>query len=126
MSKGGKMFGRKKRFQQGDILFESIGRIPKKAKKLGRKDGKLIIAEGEVSGHIHSVESEFAELFDSESLSMDVEKFLKVEKGKSVEVTHQEHDTVILPPGDYAISRVREMHYDLDTFRANRVRPVFD
>lgn len=122
------MFGfrNKKRYQQGDILFESIGKIPRKAKKTERRDGKLIIAEGEVSGHLHAIEAKEAELFDNDSLTDDIEKFLKIEKGNTVEITHPEHDNIILPPGKYSVSRVREMKHNLDEYRPSITRHVFD
>ncbi len=49
------------------------------------------LAEGEVTGHFHEATAEDAALYDDWTL----------EAPSGSEVTHQEHKTVRIPPGDY-------------------------
>ena len=99
-------------FQQGDVLIESA-EIPKLAKKV-KSNGRLILAEGEATGHAHAiVETEKAELFEK-----DGRLWLGVKE--QTDVTHEEHGTVTLPPGDFEIRRVQE--YDHFAEEARRVQ----
>ena len=88
-------------YQQGDVLIETA-EIPKSAKKVQPKNGKLILAEGEATGHTHAIaNTEKAELFEQ-----DGRLWLGVKK--SVEVKHEEHHSITLPPGDFEVRKVQE------------------
>jgi hypothetical protein len=88
--------------RQGDILIESVERIPA---KLRRIEGRMILAEGEVTGHVHELVGE-AELFRAEDIRELEESFVRVER--EAEVQHAEHGAITLPPGDYRVSRQRQ------------------
>jgi len=64
-----------------------------------RKDRNL--AEGEVTGHAHRADSGKVYNLDN--------NIRLLEADKDVEVTHEEHGTVTLPPGDYLVSGVVEV-----------------
>jgi len=96
-------------FQQGDVLIENITNIPVKAI---RQKGKTL-AEGEATGHHHTITKGDAELYEHEG-SM----FLRVKDEATL--THQEHSQIVLPKGDYMIRRVRE--YDHFSEEARRVQ----
>ena len=90
--------------QQGDVLLSLIEFIPKSAKKLNH----LTLAEGELTGHHHTVECEDqkALLFsDNGNLYLDV-------LGDSVELKHQEHLSVTIHKGKYKVGIVQEYDYD--------------
>lgn len=83
--------------QQGDVLIQS-SKIPKEAK---RRRGRAVLAEGEHTGHAHVAEGADVELYEKDGV-------LYVHCPNGCEVTHQEHNRVTLPAGDYTIGRVQE------------------
>ena len=90
--------------RQGDIYFEAISEIPADAKKVKAR-GRYIIAEGEATGHHHSV----AAMPDVEMLERDGTLYLRVAR-EDVKVEHQEHAPIDLPVGVYRVGRQREYH----------------
>jgi hypothetical protein len=95
-------------FQQGDVL------IKKCTKTKGKKLKHLTLAYGEATGHHHTITEGEAELYDK-----DGTLYLKVKSDKAI-LTHQEHDTVTIPKGDYKVDIVRE--YDHFSEEARRVQ----
>lgn len=94
-----------KQLQQGDVLIKKLDYLPKGINKITADKRGLVLAEGEHTGHFHAiVAEEGVELYEHEGTL-----FLHTEK--EVELTHQEHNTVTIAPGDYEIGRVREMDY---------------
>jgi hypothetical protein len=97
--------------RHGDILLKSTD-IPKDS-VVKIKGKKYIVAEGETTGHCHTLESpkEF------EVLTSGDREFLKlVESGQ---MTHQEHKTLDVPAGTYGI--IHEREYDPFIEEARRV-----
>ena len=82
--------------RQGDLLFTKVRELPKKLKKV---QGGIIL-RGETTGHAHRL------------ISGDVLKdkngimYLSVLTGGKV--VHEEHNTISLPKGKYAVVRQRE------------------
>ena len=93
-----------KMFRQGDVLIAQVPDIPAGLKSVPLDKGRVILAYGEVTGHAHAV------LGDVEFLAADLaeleERFLRVEA--EAQVVHEEHDTIVLPPGSYRVIRQRE------------------
>ena len=94
--------------QQGDVLIKKITQIK------GKKLNHLILAEGESTGHKHTITEGDAELYES-----DGKLYLKVISEKAT-LTHQEHKTIEIPQGDYAIEIVKE--YDHFSEEARNVK----
>jgi hypothetical protein len=94
--------------QQGDVLVESVSKI--QGKKLNHKT----LATGEATGHHHTITEGDTELYEHEGTM-----FLKV-NSENATLTHQEHETVTIPKGDYIVKRVRE--YDHFSEEAKQVR----
>lgn len=90
-----------KTLRQGDVLLIEVTSIPKDAKTQKPK-GRIVLAEGEVTGHAHTVDSRQAEL----SLTEGGVMFLTVEE--LTEVRHQEHAPIPLAPGKYKVMRQRQ------------------
>jgi hypothetical protein len=90
--------------RQGDVGFAQIDKMPELSglKKVSPRNGLLILAEGEATGHHHSIVMEPA-------IQDDVEMFeapggtLYLRNKKPVMVGHQEHDTITLPAGVHQI-----------------------
>ena|SRR2546426_1823709 len=86
-------------YRHGDILVAPVETIPSHA----RPRSGLVLAHGEVTGHSHRVETEGrAQLLELGGLL-----FLNIE-GQSAKLVHEEHDTIVLPPGAYRVWRQRE------------------
>jgi len=92
--------------QQGDVLIIKVTEI--RGKKLNHKT----LATGETTGHSHTITEGNAELYEHEGTM-----FLRV-KSEQATLTHQEHNTVTIPKGDYKINIVREYsHFDEEARR---------
>jgi len=92
-------------FQQGDVLIQAVSEV--KGKKLNHKT----LAQGEATGHHHTITEGDAELYEHEGTM-----YLRVNSEEAV-VTHEEHKAVTLPKGDYIVRRVREADHYSDEVR---------
>jgi hypothetical protein len=86
-------------YRHGDVLVQSVERIPVDAKKRPH----LVLAEGEMTGHSHRI----AEAGSAELLQTGVDMYLRV-VADTATLVHQEHGPVILPKGTYRVWRQRE------------------
>lgn len=100
-------------YRHGDVIIKSINEeIPANAKpSRDPQDGRMILAYGEVTGHAHAVVGD-ADLLEVpqemvERGISEIEKYLEVHSD-GAQVVHEEHATIELPPGRYAIVRQRE------------------
>ena len=91
--------------RQGDVLLIPIDSLPEYLDEAARQGGRLLIAEGEATGHAHAVVEHDARLF-SGRYSGDPE-VLVVGPG-AAGLVHEEHDPIRLAPGLYRIARQRE------------------
>ena len=85
-------------YQQGDVIVEKVSVVK------GKKLNHLTLAEGEATGHHHTITKGDAELYEENGTF-----YLHVETEATL--THQEHDTVVLPKGDYVVRKVREFDH---------------
>lgn len=92
--------------RQGDVLIVAADTIPTGVKPVPLENGRVVLAHGEVTGHCHAIDSDYATLFAPADLDEMADRFLRVEH--EVQVVHDEHDTITLPAGDYVIRRQRE------------------
>lgn len=100
----------RKPIAQGDVMLIPAEALPDGLRSVERVNGRLILAEGEVTGHHHSIVAVGVELLEPEVQEIPgiVERFLRVCEGDAVALTHQEHDTVTLAPGLWAVRSQRE------------------
>jgi hypothetical protein len=96
--------------QQGDVLFEKVKEIPEGLDK----SNSNILAEGEATGHAHTIDLSSADVYCDEKGTLYVNVV-----GESAVVDHQEHKKVSLPKGSYRVKRV--MEYDHFKNMPNRV-----
>ena len=88
-------------FRHGEVIILNMkgeSKIPKGAKRLNH----LVLAEGEVTGHAHRISQGKAELYEKEGIL-----YLKVLDNEAV-LTHEDHDAITLPKGDFEIKIQRE------------------
>lgn len=94
-------------FAQGDILFLRVDGIPSNAKPVAAVGRRYVLAEGEATGHAHTVPARGTALMEVPNEGGVT--YLTVEEITGpVEVTHQEHAPVALDPGTWKVIRQRE------------------
>lgn len=98
-------------YRQGDVLVVAINAIPPDAEPEETK-GSIVLAYGEVTGHAHVIDARAAIAFRAKTplpvFDAQAERFLRVQVNALLE--HEEHDTIKLPAGDYAVIQQREYH----------------
>lgn len=101
-------------YRQGDVFIERVTTIPTQIWKQ-ETSRRVILAHGEMTGHHHVLEAaEPADWWKEGEISTADKKpvassgalFLSLPTGGTV--THEEHATIELPPGDYRAIRQRE------------------
>ena len=90
----------KEHYRQGDVLLIRIDRIPAGTTEVARRH--LVLAEGEVTGHAHRIESESAVMLTT------AESATFVRLSKKAQLIHEEHAAIDLPAGTYKVIRQRE------------------
>lgn len=97
--------GKPAMFRQGDVLIRQVSALPdgRKQEYKRDKDGRIVLAYGEVTGHAHAIHSPGVEawLFGGNKLFLDV-------KEEGAKVQHEEHALIPLDPGKYEVIRQRE------------------
>lgn len=88
--------------RQGDILLVPVDELPAGLTEVPREDGRIVLAEGEATGHLHMIEAPEATFLATDLADIEG-RFLAVEEEVALE--HPEHDTVTLAPGNYEVRR---------------------
>lgn len=91
-------------YRQGDVLIVPIQSTPVRLDAIGRDGGRVVLAHGEVTGHAHAIRADGAALYRDAELNV----FLMVTGLDPVALEHAEHDTIMIPPGQYRVVRQRE------------------
>jgi hypothetical protein len=84
-------------YRQGDVLIRTVDTIPTGAKKIPVKD-RVILAEGEVTGHHHAIA--VVDGIQIDAYEKDGKTYLHIEGGNAV-LSHEEHGHITLGPGNY-------------------------
>ena len=95
-----------KQYRQGDVLITPIEDIPANAKLVPCK-GKVVLAEGEATGHSHTIGYKPNQM---EVYTDGPQLYLKVLK--PVMEKHQEHAQITIEPGKYMVKRQLEFWLD--------------
>lgn len=90
-------------FRQGDILLVRVHPLPL-AMLVAKpaKDGKVILAYGERTGHAHALSARFAKALESHN----DRTYIKVRRGAVL--YHEEHAPIPLPEGCYEVIQQKE------------------
>src|SRR5262245_42537383 len=103
-----------KLYFQGDLCIEPVADaaldgVP--AVPVAR-DGAVVLAEGEVTGHRHAFHGAAVMLFRDPTLARDLPAELYIGHlrvdADTAQLQHEEHDTITLPRGTYRVRRQRE------------------
>lgn len=87
-------------FRQGDVLLVEVDRIPDDAMAQPRS-GRIVLAEGEATGHAHAIHERDARTFTHEG-----ERFLLTRS--KAQLVHEEHGPIDVPAGAWRIVVQRE------------------
>lgn len=90
-----------KQIRQGDVYLKPCTILPDGMKKIKPVNGRIILAEGEATGHAHTMYADSATLFGVE------EKMIVVVHEQTI-LEHQEHRAIEVAPGTYWVTRQRE------------------
>lgn len=88
-------------YRQGDVLVIRKP-IPAAAKPGKRDKGRIVLAYGEVTGHAHAITSKTVEILEHEGT-----RYIRVPR-RGADLTHEEHGTIKLAPGEYEVRIQRE------------------
>jgi hypothetical protein len=89
--------------QQGDVVLKRVDVMPTGEYKVISK-GKLVLAEGEVTGHYHGIEETDSELIQiGDKILMNLKN--------TATLTHQEHGAITIEKGIWEVGRVNEFDY---------------
>jgi hypothetical protein len=91
-------------FRQGDVIIQTIEQI--EGNKIdcatAHPSDRLILAEGEVTGHKHRISEGQAELYDRDGIL-----YLKVLSETAI-LSHEEHKAIAIPQDNWMIRIQRE------------------
>lgn len=85
-------------YRQGDVLIVAVDSIPSDAIHIKHTSRGVVLAEGEVTGHAHRIPSRHARLYRTETDA----RYMRVTA--PVQLKHEEHTTVKIPPGNYRVT----------------------
>ena len=89
--------------RQGDVLLIPLDRVPKDV-SVAESGSRLVLAEGEATGHAHAVLADEAELAEAPDGTL----YLSIVGSSTAALVHDEHDAISLEPGAYQVVRQRE------------------
>jgi hypothetical protein len=92
------------KYRHGDLLVHKIERPDLRLVKQWT-EGPAILLRGEATGHNHKLSGDFT-LFRSNDKTEQGQSYFEVHS--TAKLTHEEHDTIGLPQGFYAVVRQRE------------------
>jgi hypothetical protein len=96
-------------FRQGDVLIRKIPAIPNGTEVVPKDpDGAIVLARGEVTGHRHRIDPPTDEAVEFVRTADTNQRFLRIMASSGVELRHEEHATITLPPGIYEVVQQRE------------------
>jgi hypothetical protein len=107
-----------KRYQQGDVILKPIASLPSKLRKIKHGSRGCVLAEGEDTGHAHTIAQTGTVIAYGENGDGRV-AYLQVDSPSVL--SHEEHGPITLPAGLYRVEIVREQ----DPF-ADEIRQVRD
>ena len=88
-----------RQFRHGDVIIQQVKHLPDKPEPLPH----LILAHGELTGHAHRVSpAAGGKLFRG-----DLGMYLEI-SADGLQVVHEEHASISLPPSVYRVWRQRE------------------
>ena len=93
--------------RQGDLLIVKVKGIPLDAVKKKNR----VLAEGEITGHMHELDS--GEVYEKSGTL-----YFKVAENQTSTLKHEEHGALTFEPGTYKVIRQRE--YEPTSWKTSR------
>ena len=87
-------------YRQGDVLLMSVPELPEGAVSVRRR-GRIVLAEGEVTGHAHVIAER-----DAREFRMGDERYILVRS--AARLVHEEHAPIDVELGTYRVVIQRE------------------
>lgn len=84
-----------KYYAQGDVRIIPVDKLPEGLKPVKRVAGRVILAEGEVTGHQHAIATDGVELYELNGAML-----IHV-PDTGATVSHEEHGAIDIPGGYY-------------------------
>lgn len=97
---------KQKFYRQGDVLLQRItkNQVPASIKPVPPKNGRVILAYGEATGHHHSTDADLSQQW------VDEAGVTFLEAKEAIALLHQEHDEISLAKGWYRNIPQRRYH----------------
>lgn len=92
-------------YRQGDVLLIPCAEIPTGTYEDAAENGRVVLARGEQTGHAHTMAASRVRYFRDDGSGGG---FMRVVGPAPVELTHEEHASLAIPPGTYRVIRQRE------------------
>ena len=92
-------------YRQGDILLLPCSEIPLNAVPEPPEDGVVVLARGETTGHRHVIGADHVAFFREDGSGSG---YIRVTGPDPVDLSHEEHSPLAIPPGNYRVVRQRE------------------
>lgn len=90
--------------RQGDVMLVPVAKLPVNVTQAAPDGHRVVLAYGETSGHAHALAKELAIEWIVPNTPA---RYLQV-TAPAAPLTHEEHDTIIVPHGIYEIVRQRQ------------------
>ena len=90
-------------YRQGDILFIKLNENPSGELIPRDQHNRIVVAEGEVTGHAHAIHEENVTFYRDDILNG---AWIVVDD--TADVVHEEHDTIPLDSGTWAVVYQRQ------------------
>jgi hypothetical protein len=99
-----------RQIRQGDVLLQPVRNVARKGERVPPHGHRVVLAEGEATGHAHTVEDRDAgarwKCPPAVLMQSGGRRFLFVDRPSVLR--HQEHRSIQLTPGVYELIRQRE------------------
>jgi hypothetical protein len=93
-------------YRQGDVLLVPCADIPVGACEEAVENGRVVLARGERTGHAHTMAADRVCYFRGSGSGSGGS--IRVAGPAPVDLTHQEHMRLAIPPGNYRVVQQRE------------------
>jgi hypothetical protein len=103
-------------YRQGDVLLVPVTAAPKDATPRSPGARGHVLMEGEATGHAHTIEAVDGVSLVTAEQAEELRMWLLVETAEPVDLVHEEHATLAIPPGTYEV--IRQQEYTPEALRS--------
>lgn len=92
-------------YRQDDVLLVPCAELPTGALEEAAESGRVVLARGQRTGHAHTMAADRVCYFREDGTGSG---FIHVAGPAPVDLTHEEHAPLTIPPGNYRVVQQRE------------------